>query len=533
MSDAMAEDQAGWDVVIVGGGSAGATLAGRLSEDPSVSVLLLEAGDNYTSAETVEDMRTHEMSPSLNREKMGAFSWPKIMARRSVHQDYEHYFRGRGVGGSSAINAQVAIRPVDDDFVLWEAAGCEGWGPDGVRPHFVKLEDDEMFGDLPYHGRGGPIPVSREPFREWSSLDLAFRDAVLRAGHRWSPDINAPTAEGCGFYPYNGRDRVRVSTNDGYLEPARARANLTIRGNHLVDRVLFQGKKAIGVVAYDSAGEEHRLFGDRIVLSSGAVGSPAILMRSGIGPEGLLSDLGVPVVEALPVGVGVQDHANISLRFPMDPDGAQGLYRPLCCLRYTTGLAGAGLSDMFMMVSGPMERTYQVGALMSWVNQCFSRGAVSLVSSDPSIDPIVDMRLLDDERDRVRMVDCLRRWEQLILDDGLAKTVLEEPTASDGTTLRDLSAMTDDQVADWAVHVVRDVAHLCGGARMGSPDDPDSVVNPRLEVLGFEGLQVADASVFPLIPRANLNLTAIMVGERLASQMLGTSESEGTNEWVS
>ncbi|MBV8160536.1 MAG: GMC family oxidoreductase, partial [Acidimicrobiia bacterium] len=182
------------DVVVVGGGSAGAVVAARLSEDPGLRVELVEAGPDYTSAQTPEAIRATAMSPSLDVDALPDHYWTGLRARRTQRQGFERYWQGRGVGGGSAINGQVAIRPPPGDFDEWAAGGCRGWGWEDVLPFFVALEDDERFGDEPWHGRGGPVPIARVGPEGWSSLDLAFREALLAAGTSWTEDMNAPSS---------------------------------------------------------------------------------------------------------------------------------------------------------------------------------------------------------------------------------------------------------------------------------------------------------------------------------------------------
>src|SRR5581483_2951347 len=283
---------------------------------------------------------------------LGDYYWRGLRARRTPQQPYELYWQGRGVGGSSAINGQVALRPPADDFDAWEKAGCTGWGWDDVLPYFVRLEDDLEFGGEPFHGRGGPLPITRVAADDGSGLDVAFRDVLLDAGLPWAPDMNAPRAGGCGPYPYNSRGGVRVSTNDAYLEPARSRPNLTVRAHVLVDRVLFdRGRGAEG---------PEDVFAGQVVLCAGAVGSAAVLLRSGVGPAGRVADL--------PVGRGIQDHANVALSFELDHAAPIGVFRPVCAARFTADPHGDETDDAFVAACGPFGPDDFAGGVTAWLN---------------------------------------------------------------------------------------------------------------------------------------------------------------------
>lgn len=522
-----------WDLIVVGAGSAGAAFAARRAQRGD-QVLLLEAGPDYRSKETAEPWRSpNPLQALLHPEVFDDFVYKDLMSTRTSAQQPSLYWRGRGLGGSSAINGQIAIRPPMEDFDDWEAQGCTGWGRNDVLPYFNRLETDELHGHEEYHGGSGPIPVYRTPQDEWGIVDKALAVAASEQGFPWHDDVNAPGAFGISPYPINSRNNRRVNTNDAYLEPMRDNESLTIRGGSLVDRVLLEGNRAVGVSVVSHGGERIEEYATTIVLSAGAIHTPTILIRSGIGPAETLSRLGVTPVAVLPVGENLQDHAAIDLGivFADSPNTPTPDDRHTnCTVRYHSNDPDGSPYDLMMFATNHnvlmMESAHvddKFGGVGVWINAPYSTGTVTVTSLDPAVQPTVDENMLSDPRDLRRLRQAVKQLVTMAQNEAfssIARLPIEEVNRD---VFAAVASNDDDELDRVILAKAGDTQHATSTCRMGAVGDPDAVVDPECNVQGIDGLKVIDASVFPTCPRANTHLATVMVGELMADRIDGVT----------
>lgn len=549
------------DYLILGGGSAGCVLAARLSEDPNKRVCLVEAG---------RDIAPGKMPAAIASRYPGRAYldvrniWQRLTARMAA-QGSRRYEQARLLGGGSAINALMTNRGAPDDYDEWGRLGAEGWSWDSCLPYFRKLETDCDFTG-PLHGDAGPVRIRRtapaflSPFVKGVMGVLASRGLPIRA------DQNGEWQDGV----YVGAIGVseqgeRIPVSVCYLtNEVRARPNLTLRTECVVDRVLFRGTQAVGARVLDRAGAVEELHAAEVIVCAGAIHSPALLIRSGVGPLDQLLDLGVPLVADRPgVGGNLMEHPSIAVSALLTTQGRTphvDEHHEQAIVRFSSGLPGTVPGDMHGAIlsrSGWHSVGYRLGTMFFWVNKSYSRGRVQVTSLDPLQEPDVRFSMLSEARDLQRLKQALRMGAETLSAPGLnplrsvvfpssysprvAKVAMPgrfnalqrgvlsllldiagplrgwvvRGLVTQGVTLETLLA-DDRALSEFVRANVGGTWHPSGTCRMGRADDPQAVTSSDGRVIGVTGLRVCDASLMPAIPCANTNVPTIMIAERIA-----------------
>ncbi len=501
-----------FDVVVIGAGSAGCVVTNRLCQDGQLGVCLIEAGPDYGAA------NSGHWPPELldPRQRPMTHDWGYLEVRADGSTLPEP--RGKVVGGCSAHNPCAAVWGLPEDYDSWGASGNPGWTYADLKPLFAGIEDDELAVSA-YHGRGGAVPT--RPYRddELASWQQAFLGAAMAAGFPRIVDLSAPDpAEGVAPFHANVKDSLRWNAAFAFLDPVRTRSNLTILSDTMADRLVIRQDRAVALVCR-SGDESVEVEAERFVLSAGTYGSPAILMRSGIGPAGHLAEIGIPVQIALSgVGQNLHDHPGIRVRFTPSSPGQRALEEDLAIgrfhqsqviLRAKSTPAVAGF-DLHLLPYHSLTDSSWSFAILAYNMVPRPRGQVLLRDTDLESPPWIDFQFLTDpsDRDIGPLIEGLQLIRRLATTDPLAKTISWEidpgPRVSRPVDVR-----------GYIRSVVAGYAHPVGTCKMGPASDPSAVVDASGRVHGTANVFVADASIMPQIPRANTNFTSMLIGFRI------------------
>lgn len=553
-----------FDYIVVGGGTAGCVIADRLSEDPRMHVLLVEAGMDLPPGHEPPEI----LDPFPSAFADPRYIWAGLVASVGPDRGGERgrykrpWIQGRLIGGGSSINGMLAQRGAPADFEEWVALGADGWGWDEVLPYYKRLEHDMDF-QGPDHGQDGPIPIRRHRPEQWPGFARAFAEAWQVDGLPYLPDVHASHCDGVSPAAMNNLPDRRVGAAQAYLgASARARSNLKILSNGLVEQVLMRERRAVGVRVRTPTGTLDFSAGE-IVLCGGGVLTPALLMRSGIGPARALQAAGVqPRVDLPGVGQGLQNHPAFHLATYLHRGGRQsGALRPPfhAFVRFSSQLADCPPTDMACFAlprAGWHPIGSRIGAISVFVHKPYSRGEVGITSPDAAVMPRVDFNLLSDPRDFERLLIGASRILRLLASPAMSPAIHEVflPTGGHanafnvrsaanwakswiaaglfdlgpavrrvllGSSVIDPGALANDRAA--LENAIRETAacvhHPAGSCRIGRKADPFAVVDPELRVHGVQALRVADASIMPTIVTAGTHLTALMIGEKAADMI--------------